>query len=63
MCARFTITMIDQIVGRFGIVLEDGTQIVPRFNVAPSQEIPVVTEGKNGRQLRWMKWGFEPPWF
>jgi putative SOS response-associated peptidase YedK len=63
MCGRFTITLIEDIIGRFGIVLDDGTEIGPRFNIAPSQQIPVVVETTNGRQLRFMDWGFEPGWF
>jgi putative SOS response-associated peptidase YedK len=63
MCGRFTITLIEDIIGRFGIVLEDGTEIGPRFNIAPSQQIPVVIENAGGRQLRFMDWGFEPAWF
>jgi len=63
MCGRFTFTEIAKIVGRFGIVLQDGSRITPRFNISPSQEIPVVIEGKNGRELRWMEWGFRPDWF
>ena len=63
MCGRFTITEIANIVGRFGLVLPDGTRIEPRFNVAPSQQIAVVVEGEQGRELRWMEWGFQPDWF
>jgi putative SOS response-associated peptidase YedK len=63
MCGRFTITEIAKIVERFGLVLPDGTRIEPRFNVAPSQQIAVVVEGEDGRELRWMEWGFQPDWF
>lgn len=63
MCGRFTFTEIANIIGRFGIALADGSRIVPRFNIAPSQEIPVIVEGANGRELRWMEWGFQPDWF
>src|SRR6266571_2008075 len=62
MCGRFTFTEIAKIVGRFGIVLQDGSRITPRFNIAPSEEIPVVVEDESGRGLRWMQWGFQPAW-
>jgi putative SOS response-associated peptidase YedK len=62
MCGRFTFTEIQKIVGRFGIVLQDGSRIVPRFNIAPSDDIPVIVEGENGRELRFMQWGFRPDW-
>jgi putative SOS response-associated peptidase YedK len=35
---------------------------LPRFNVAPTQDIPVVRESEAGRELTWMRWGFIPPW-
>ncbi len=63
MCGRFTITEVERIVARFGVVLPDGMQIEPRFNIAPSQQIPVIVEGEHGRELRWMEWGFQPDWF
>jgi putative SOS response-associated peptidase YedK len=35
----------------------------PRFNVAPTQEIPTVTESREGeRRLRLLRWGLVPHW-
>jgi putative SOS response-associated peptidase YedK len=63
MCGRFTFIDVPSMTGRFGIVLLDGARITPRFNIAPSQEIPAVVEGQSGRALSWMQWGFQPAWF
>jgi putative SOS response-associated peptidase YedK len=61
-CGQFTITLIDDIIGRFNVVSTDGNDLVPRWNAAPTQEIPVVLERKNGRELRLVQWGFQPSW-
>lgn len=33
----------------------------PRYNVSPGQEIPAVLNTARDR-LRWLRWGFIPPW-
>jgi putative SOS response-associated peptidase YedK len=63
MCGRYTVIDVPSVVGRFGIVFVDGGGVTPRFNIAPSQEIPAVVETDGGRALRWMQWGFQPAWF
>jgi putative SOS response-associated peptidase YedK len=62
MCGRFTLTEISRIRTRFGIVLIGGAEISPRFNIAPTDAIPVVLEGPRGRDLQVMSWGFRPGW-
>ena len=64
MCGRYTIVDWDQIPARF--LVEPGlseTRIQPRFNVAPTQEVPTIVNREHGRELRWMRWGFQPGWF
>jgi putative SOS response-associated peptidase YedK len=34
----------------------------PRFNIAPSQMVPVVRQGEGGRTLAMLKWGLVPSW-
>ena len=34
----------------------------PRYNIAPSQPVPVVLERKHGRELALLKWGLVPSW-
>ncbi len=34
----------------------------PRFNVAPSQSVPLVTQDADGRSVRVARWGLVPGW-
>ncbi|KUG02509.1 hypothetical protein ASZ90_020141 [hydrocarbon metagenome] len=63
MCGRFTIIDdIDKICQRFNCSsLETGFK--PRFNVAPTQEVPVIITSSQGHtELRIMRWGLVPNW-
>jgi putative SOS response-associated peptidase YedK len=62
MCARYTIqTPADLLATRFG--LPQVPDLRPRFNVAPSQLVPVVGSKPDGRRgLALFKWGFVPHW-
>jgi len=33
-----------------------------RYNVAPTQTVPIVTASGKGRRLVMAKWGFRPAW-
>lgn len=37
-------------------------EIPPRFNVAPTQEVPVILLGTSGPVLRRLRWGLVPSW-
>ena len=61
MCGRFSITLEAgevQLQLALGEMPEDW---LPRFNVAPSQQIAVVTDAA-GRDVQWMQWGLVPFW-
>jgi len=63
MCARYTIrTPADLLAARFG--LDQVPDLRPRYNVAPSQPVPVVgvKAGGQGRGLALFRWGFIPHW-
>ena len=63
MCARFTIrTPADLLAERFGLL--QVPDLRPRFNVSPTQAIPVIgaKAGGHGRGLAMFKWGFVPHW-
>lgn len=64
MCGRFSLGELDWLDQRFGIQvpLPFHEWPAPRFNVAPSQLVPVVVDTEEGRALRWMQWGFQPAW-
>ena len=63
MCGRYTLTDPDGVRGRFDAADElTETRLVPRFNVAPSQQVPIVLHTPEGRSLRLARWGFRPSW-
>lgn len=61
MCGRFTLAIEAPALQReYGIVTVP-PEWVPRYNVAPSQPIAVVTDAAE-RRLEWMQWGLVPFW-
>ena len=62
MCGRYTLTSPEDIAGRFGLGALTETHIEPRFNVAPSQGVPVIVGRESGPGLTTMRWGFQPAW-
>jgi putative SOS response-associated peptidase YedK len=65
MCGRYTSTAaFDELALRFGITVESGTneELTARFNVAPTQAVPIITASEKGRKLVMAKWGFRPAW-
>src|SRR3954469_19009669 len=61
MCGRFVITSTPEALRRlFGYI--DQPNFPPRYNVAPTQPVPVVIMENGIRQFRLMRWGFVPGW-
>lgn len=59
MCGRFGLLAPSEIAERFALVAQ--LSFDARYNAAPSQAMPVVTQ--NGtRSLGLMRWGYEPRW-
>lgn len=62
MCARYSLlTPIREVVTLFGARAAD-QESPARYNIAPSQGVPVVTLDQDERVLRFMRWGFLPSW-
>jgi len=62
MCGRFTLhTPAADILQAFEVA-SDGVALVPRYNITPSQDIPVVRAGDEGRELALVRWGLVPGW-
>lgn len=61
MCGRFVITSppaaLRQIFG-----YTEQPNLPPRFNIAPTQPVPVITIENGVRHFRLMRWGFLPAW-
>jgi len=65
MCGRYTQTAaFDELALRFGITVEETglEDLPPRYNVAPSQSVPIVVAHDGGRRIVMAKWGFHPAW-
>jgi len=63
MCGRYTLTASpEQLAELLGI--EEVEDFAPRFNIAPTQEVPVarVLLQGDGRQLDLLRWGLVPFW-
>src|SRR5262245_35836676 len=62
MCGRYFVTTSGQVLGeQFSIV--GPPELVPRYNVAPTQSVPVVRTGAGGeRELAQVAWGLIPSW-
>src|SRR5581483_9928951 len=62
MCGRYTLTNPAQLELRFDVAPDVARTAEARYNIAPSQLIPVIVEGEQGRVMHAMRWGFQPRW-
>jgi putative SOS response-associated peptidase YedK len=62
MCGRYTLTVPgDLLASAFG--LEEVPELAPRYNIAPSQLVPIVRGREDGgRELAFARWGLVPHW-
>jgi putative SOS response-associated peptidase YedK len=62
MCGRYTVRApAKRLAEHFGLAEEP--TLFPRYNVAPSQTVPVVRQAADGRRhLSLFRWGFDLPW-
>jgi putative SOS response-associated peptidase YedK len=63
MCGRFLIKSLPGDIAEFFNAPEEPSLFdEPRFNIAPTQTVPVVVEENGARQFRPMRWGLIPAW-
>lgn len=61
MCGRYTVRGILPVAELFGVVMPP--EFVPRYNVAPTQDVPVVRAAEgSGRRADLLRWGLVPSW-
>ena len=61
MCGRFVITSPPAAIRQvFGYA--EQPNFPPRFNIAPTQPVPVVILDRGARHFRLMRWGLVPAW-
>ncbi|MGL4974112.1 MAG: SOS response-associated peptidase, partial [Bosea sp. (in: a-proteobacteria)] len=61
MCGRYALTLPPEAMRalfRYG----EQPNFPPRYNIAPTQPVPVVLAEKGERHFRLMRWGFLPGW-
>ena len=63
MCGRFTLqTPESKIRKAFQLQLTGSLGLRPRYNIAPSQDIPIIRDTEEGQELVLVKWGLVPHW-
>ena len=65
MCGRYTVRAPGQLAIRFAVPeanIDPAAVQGARYNVAPSQAVPVVVARQDGRALQALSWGFRPTW-
>ena len=63
MCGRFTLqTPESQIRKAFHLPIGEQLGLTPRYNISPSQDIPIIRNTDNGHELSMARWGLVPHW-
>jgi putative SOS response-associated peptidase YedK len=66
MCGRYTVTSPEGVAEALELALSPPAEPTewwkPRFNVAPTQPAPVVSNREGPRTIEMMRWGLVPPW-
>ncbi|MEE9403890.1 MAG: SOS response-associated peptidase [Algisphaera sp.] len=63
MCGRYTLSSTTQLARHFNLCEPArAADLPPRFNIAPTQPVPVVFRERGRSQLLMMRWGLVPAW-
>jgi putative SOS response-associated peptidase YedK len=62
MCGRFTLFSSPRELQQFFGTSSPSFEILPNYNVAPTQDIPVIIQHEDGRHLKKRHWGLVPFW-
>jgi putative SOS response-associated peptidase YedK len=64
MCGRYRLSRRKQIIEEHFDSVSDAEDWSPRYNIAPTQPIPVIRQNPKGpiRELSLMRWGLIPSW-
>jgi putative SOS response-associated peptidase YedK len=61
-CGRYTLTAsLPDLVDIFDVALPE-FHYSPRYNIAPTQDAPVVARDSGGRRMGLLRWGLIPSW-
>ncbi|MFH1763985.1 MAG: SOS response-associated peptidase [Gemmatimonadota bacterium] len=62
MCGRYTLSVpLSNLVDAFDVHPPD-FGYPPRFNIAPTQDAPVIAQDQEGRRMGLLRWGLIPSW-
>jgi putative SOS response-associated peptidase YedK len=61
MCGRYTLRSNAHAVATL-CNLPVIPELKPRFNISPTQLVPVVRDSQSGRELTMLRWGLIPSW-
>ena len=61
MCGRYTLRKTGEIQARF-LVNDAPADLAPRYNIAPSERMPVIVQHEENRKIEVMSWGLVPSW-
>lgn len=62
MCGRYSLTSPPEALRRLFKTTGPLPNLQPRYNIAPTQIVPVVRAGEGRRALAMMRWGLVPSW-
>lgn len=62
MCGRYTITVKDSVIAEHFKAKQGSFEFGPSYNVAPTQQVPIVLERDGDRTLTSAQWGLLPSW-
>jgi putative SOS response-associated peptidase YedK len=65
MCGRFTLKNVERLLDRLrarGVDVDGIRDLVPHYNIAPTQEILTVVQQAATREAMFLQWGLIPSW-
>ena len=62
MCGRFTASFEFREIKLLFNLQRDIPLLIRRYNIAPSQEVPVIVQNEGVNELKPMKWGLVQSW-
>lgn len=62
MCGRYAITVKDSVIAEHFRATQGSYEFGPSYNIAPTQQVPIVLKQDGERSLQSAKWGLLPAW-
>ncbi|MBD2846144.1 SOS response-associated peptidase [Paenibacillus sp. IB182496] len=63
MCGRFTLVIsLEELIRYYDIDSSALDALAPRYNIAPTQQVPALIDDGRGRRLGTLRWGLVPVW-